>query len=159
MSEEMSKEITKNVGAADTGEPAGTQELESNQEQPKKYTDAEVDKIIARKIAAERKRVAKLVEAEQQESDLERREKELMIRELKADAKDELTEKGLPLCIANILNYDSKEAYEQSMETAQHFVAELHEAWEIKRATGKTPLNYINPSGSRADAIRNAFRP
>lgn len=159
MSEEMNNEMIEDVDAAATEEQAGAQPQEDGQEQPKKYTDADVDKIVARKIAAERKRVAKLAEAEQQESDLERREKELMKRELMADARDELAEKGLPLCIKDILNYGSREEYEQSMKAAQDLVAELHKAWEIKRATGRTPANYANHSGSQTEAIRNAFRP
>ncbi len=69
MSEEMNNEMIEDVDAAATEDEAGAQPQEDGQEQPKKYTDADVDKIVARKIAAERKRVAKLAEAEQQESE------------------------------------------------------------------------------------------
>lgn len=159
---EVNEEMIEEVDAATTEEQAGAQEQETGQDQPKKYTDAEVDKIIARKIAAERKRAAKLAEEQQQEqqqeSDFQRREKELMKRELRADARDELTEKELPLCIMDVLNYESKEEYEQSMKAAQNLVAELHKAWEIKRCTGRTPKAYT--SGNSTDGvIRNAFRP
>ncbi len=44
-------------------------------EPEKKYTDEDVDRIIAKKIAAERKRMSKLFNDEQQESELDKREK------------------------------------------------------------------------------------
>lgn len=42
------------AGAASTGEQAGSRE-----DQEKKYTDADVDRIVAKKIAAERSKAAK----------------------------------------------------------------------------------------------------
>lgn len=157
--EEMNNMTVDSVGAAGTEGQAGAQGQENGQGQPKKYTDADVDKIIARKIAAERRRAAKQAEEEQQESDLQHREKELAKRELRADARDELTEKGLPLCVADILNYDSKEGYGQSMEAVLAVVDELRKAWELERATGTTPRMYRNDGDPLSQAVRDAFRP
>lgn len=74
-----------------------------------------VASITTGKLAREREKFSKQQEAEQQESDFERRERELIIRELKADARDALDAKGLPTCLSKVLRYDSKEAYEESM--------------------------------------------
>lgn len=162
----MSEEMMKNVGAAATEEDtAGTQgnadDMESKNKTPqeKKYTDADVDRIVKKKIANERKRMQKLFNEEQQESDLDRRERELTKRELKADARDAISESGLPPCVADILNYNSKEEYESSLSTVFDVVAEIRKAVELERATGRTPRAYLSRSDDPEKAVKDAFRP
>ena len=162
----MSEEMMENVGAAATEEDtAGTQgnadDMESKNKTPqeKKYTDADVDRIVKKKIANERKRMQKLFNEEQQESDLDRRERELTKRELKADARDAISENGLPPCVADILNYNSKEEYESSFNTVLDVVAEIRKSLELERATGRTPRLYYTGQDDPGKAVRDAFRP
>lgn len=160
----MGEEMMENVGAAATEETAGTQGNSESAEshetaQEKKYTDADVDRIVKKKIANERKRMQKLFNEEQQESDLDRRERELTKRELKADARDSISEKGLPECVANILNYNSKEEYESSFNTVLDVVAEIRKSLELERATGRTPRLYSTGQADPGKAVRDAFRP
>ena len=51
------------------GDQSGSGEGEPGQEPEKKYTDKDLDRIIAKKIAAERKRMTKLFNDDQQESE------------------------------------------------------------------------------------------
>lgn len=139
---------TVDVGVEETTEDANSQE--------KKYTDADLDRIIGKRLAREREKVAKAQEEEKRVSDLDIREKELEKRELKADARDALSEKGLPKSLADLLDYGSKESYEASLARAEEIVQELHDLWEIKRATGRTPKAYGNSNG--IDPIGEAFR-
>lgn len=148
----MDEKNVKRVEAAATAETAGS--AESQEE--KKYTDADVDRIIASKLAREREKFSKQQEAEQQESDFERRERELTIRELKADARDALEAKGLPTCLSKVLKYDSKEAYEESMAAIEEVAGEMERHFEIKRATGVTPK--AMPQNNSGNSIRNAFK-
>lgn len=160
----MSEEMMENVGAAATEETAGTQGNSESVEfhetaQEKKYTDADVDRIVKKKIANERKRMQKMFNEEQQESELDRRERELTKRELKADARDAILKNGLPACVADILNYNSKEEYESSLNTAMNVIAEIRKSVELERATGRTPRAYSNMSTNPGKAVRDAFRP
>lgn len=98
----------------------GTEQNDSNQTPPapeKKYTDADVDRIIAKKIAQERNRMQKLFTEDQQESELDKREREVLERELRADARDALEKANLPLSLSKMLDYSSREAFDESYTT------------------------------------------
>lgn len=103
-----------------------------------------------------REKFSKQQEAEQQESDFERRERELTIRELRADARDALEAKGLPTCLSKVLRYDSKEAYEESMAAIEEVAEEMERHFETKRATGVTPK--AMPQKNSGNSIRDAFK-
>lgn len=157
MKEELN--VIDNVNAAGTEEQAGAQSSETIETpaQEKKYTDADVDKIIARKIAAERKKMSKLFNEEQQESEIEKRERNVLIRELKADAKDLLIAEGLPSSLASILAYETKEDFDASYKEVTKIFKEAVQR-EIKaRLRGETPRKGYGVSGD--EAIRDAFAP
>lgn len=145
-------------GAANTEEQAGAQSNdEGTAEQGRKYTDADLDKIIARKIAKERERMSKLFNEEQQESKIDNRERTVLMRELKADAKDKLIEQGLPSSLANLLNYDSKGDMEHSLEEVETiFSAAVQEGIKYS-LRGRTPRT--GSTGGTDMGIRNAFAP
>ena len=107
-------EETQAAGAEEQAGAQGEQSEEIQDQPEKKYTDADVDRIVAKKIAAERKRIQKLFKAEQQESEIEKRERDVTRRELMADAKDALVSDGLPSSLAKVMDYSDKEAYEKS---------------------------------------------
>ena len=119
--EEMSGANAAAEASTDTKEDnPGTEQNDSKQTPPapeKKYTDADVDRIIARKIAQERNRMQKLFTEDQQESELDRREREVTKRELRADAMEALTRDKLPCSLADMLNYSDKEAFDESYKT------------------------------------------
>ena len=155
MGEEMNMTAVENVEAANTEEQAGVPDTAGEEAPKKKYTDADLDRIIARKIAAERKRMSKMFNDEQQ-SELEERERNVLRRELKADAKDALINEGLPASLADILKYDSKEEYESSLNavTAAFKNAVDQAIKDVVR--GHTPRRGNPGTG---DMIRDAFSP
>lgn len=146
-------EMIEDVEAANTEEQAG----QAKGQGEKKYTDADVDRIIKNKLAREREKFSKQQQKEQKESELDKRERELEIRERKADARDEMRELGLPDCVSDILNFDSVENYKKSLKAVQNVANELRKAWESERAAGKTPKSYS--SGQPRDYVAEAFRP
>lgn len=108
--------IEEELAEGTQGDQNGSGEAEPGQKPEKKYTDEDVDRIIAKKIAAERKRMSKLFNDEQQESELDKRERDVLKRELRADAKDTLTSQGLPSTLADLIDYSDKESSEKSLE-------------------------------------------
>lgn len=160
MSEEIREEMIEGVEeAAGTEEQAGVQS-EEKQELEKKYTDADVDRIIAKKIAAERKRMSKLFNEEQQESEIEIRERNVLQRELKADAKDALIAEGLPVSLADILNYNSKEDMEASCANVIKVFKEALQQAAMEHFRGRTPTaSYSSIPSQGESAIKNAFAP
>ena len=157
---EENEVMIEEVGAANTEEQAGAQGDEGQEpvEQAKKYTDADVDKIIAKKIAKERERLHKLFVEDQQESELEIRERKVLERELKADAKDALIQQGVPSSLAGLMDYSSRENMESSMEEViKIFRASVRDG--IGNALrGQTP-RAGTPVCQSNDGIRDAFTP
>ena len=138
-------------------ETAGTEEAGDIRREEKKYTDADLDRILAKKIAAERQRMSKLFQEGQQETEMEKRERNVQIRELKADAKDALIADGFPYSLAGLLSYESKEAYEDSYREVTGIFRKAVEQTVKDRLRGSVPKT---GSAATADyALRNAFAP
>ena len=139
------------------GDQSGSGEGEPRQEPEKKYTDKDLDRIIAKKIAAERKRMTKLFNDDQQESDLDKRERDVLRRELRADAKERLASEGLPVALADLINYSDKEESEKSLdEVTATFRAAV--AQGVKDALkGNAPRVSTGGRVTESDLIRSAF--
>lgn len=138
----------ENQGNKEGQEPASEPE--------KKYTDADVDKIVAKKIAAERQRMQKLFIGEQQENEIEKRERDVLKRELMADAKDALINDGFPSSLAMVMNYSSKEDFEQSYREVTDVFREAMQQEYKRRLSGNAPKV---GSGNAKDPIAEAFAP
>lgn len=139
------------------GDQSGSGEGEPRQDPEKKYTDKDLDRIIAKKIAAERKRMTKLFNDDQQESDLDKRERDVLRRELRADAKERLASEGLPVALADLINYSDKEESEKSLdEVTATFRAAV--AQGVKDALkGNAPRVSTGGRVTESDLIRSAF--
>lgn len=74
MSDMQDNNVNANAG--------GVEENPGDQGQERKYTDADVDKIVARKIAAERDKATK-----KHDTELEQRERDVLRRELTMEAR------------------------------------------------------------------------
>ncbi len=131
--------------------------------QEKKYSDIDVDGIVARKLAKQKEQLAKQFAEQQQEqkkvSELDERERNIEIRERKADARDEIRSLDLPDSALEVLDCQSDEAYKKSLKALQGYTDDLRRKWEESRATGKTPKSYQNNGSGAADAIAAAFHP
>ena len=157
--ENKGNEVIEEVEAAATEERAGEETI-GRYDSVKKYTDSDVDKIVARKIKRERDRLKKLFNEEQEVSELEQRENNVRLRELKADAREALAERGLPGILANVLDYSDEESLKKSMdEVSEAFFAAVEH--EVKtRISGSVPRKSYGGAGSAAgNAIAKAFKP
>ena len=153
--------MNKNTGGAaveDTARDQAPENVQDGQsgEPEKKYTDADVDRIIARKIAAERRKLTREIDG-QRESDLDAREKNILKRELQADVKANLAAAGLPVTLADLLNYESKEACDQSYDT---LIAAFREAMQgqmnVRMRGAVVPRDVRLSAGT--DPVAAAFR-
>lgn len=160
---EQGVENTEEAQAASVEKQAGTQDYKGQEaEQEKKYTDADVDKIVARKIAAERKRMSKIFNEEQQENELEVRERNVLRRELMADAKDLLINDGFPSSLAKLLNYDSEESFGESYKEMTGIFNDAVQTALKDRLRGHTPIRGMtsgNKELTREKAFADAFAP
>lgn len=155
----MNNENINETDVPTVEEGKGVQDNEGQAQKPeKKYTDDDVNRIVARKIAAERKRMQKLFNNEQQESEIEVRERNVLKRELMADARDALTGEGLPSSLANLLSYDNKESFEDSYKAVVECFRDAVEVAVRTRLRGSTPKANCG-SFTKDSALRNAFSP
>lgn len=101
----------------------------------------------------------RLFTEEQQESDLEKRERAVLLRELKADAKDLLISRGLPAALSDLLNYENKEEMEKSMTEVGAAFSEAVERGIKARLRGETPRRGYGFAASGEQALHDAFKP
>lgn len=135
---------------------AGAEGADDGQAQEKKYTDDDVDRIIARRIAAERKRMSKLFNEGQQESELEIRERNVAKREMMADAKDALVRDELPYTLAGLMDYTDKESYEASYKEVTKIFRDAVQQQVKHLLRGSTPR--VSTGTRKAfDPIGDAF--
>ena len=146
-------------GKEKTGiEPETDPERDENPTEEKKYTDADLDRIIAKRIARERNRLSKMFKDEQEESDMEKRERDITRRELKADARERLSDAGYPVALADILNYEDNDAFEESYEQVTDIFTKALGKQLKKAFSGGTPKASMSPAAdSLDDKIRQAF--
>lgn len=134
-------------------------------EADKKYSDKDLNDIIAKKQAkwerdaqekvSEAQKLAKMnadekakYELEKTQEDLAKREAEITKRELTATTKEELVSKELPLELAEILNYSDADSVKSSMaavEKAFRGAVEKQVNEKLKGSAPKTGTTTANP--------------
>ena len=148
MEERTANNITHTTADAANAAPAqSAAENAGAQEQQRCFTQADLDRIVAQRLAraqrdmeqqiaqarsegrAEAERVAQMTEAEraahdaeaarEREEQLAQREAELTRRELRAEAIDALIAKGLPRELEQLLNYADAAACTQSINALE----------------------------------------
>lgn len=134
---------------------------DESQEQTKTFTQDEVDNIIKGRLAKERKswekqlvdqqteaeKLASMSEKEKKQyqeqkraKDLEAREAAITRRELTAQAKEQLADKGLPVTLAEILNFSDAESCSKSIETVEKAFQTAVEKAVEERIKGGKPI-------------------
>lgn len=171
------------AGTSSSGGSEGTGQGEEDKgDDPKTFTQEDVDKIIDKKFAqwqrkaeaeskkaieaamAEGERRAKLSAEErakeeqaQREAEFANREAELTRKELRAQAIETMAKDGIPAGMADILNYSDKESYEASYETVKKaYLASVQEGVEA-RMKGKPPKDSSGGASDYTAQIRRAM--
>lgn len=107
---------------------------------------ARLEALADEKIS-EAEKLSKMTELEKKEyqqkktaAEIEQKERDLTKRELMAEAKNTLSEKSLPLSLAELLNYTDAEACNKSLETVEKAFSDAVKAGvEEKLKGGKPP--------------------
>lgn len=152
-----------NTGNTDTttqNESTSNEKTETNQSE-KTFTQKDVDKLIQERVAREQAKWEKKVqderteaeklakmnadqkaeyEKQKREDELAKREKDITTRELRATAYETLAEKNLPKELVDILNYESAETCNKSIEAVEKaFQSAVEKAVNDKLRGGNPP--------------------
>lgn len=160
----------------DSGESGDNGNGDENQEQTKTFTQDEVDNIIKGRLAKERKlwkkqladqqteaeKLASMSEKEKKQyqeqkraKDLEVREAAITRRELTAQAKEQLADKGLPVTLAEILNFNDAESCSKSIGIVEKaFQSAVEKAVEERIKGGKPPKKVPGSANITLDSIK-----
>lgn len=131
--------------------------IETQPQDEKKYTDADVDAIIDKKFAKwkseqeakenEAKKLAKMNADEKQKYQLDQREQELANREqaiarkeLTAEAKAMLSERGLPVELVSVVDLSNAEAVTESVASIQKTWEDAVQKGVSDRMKGSAPI-------------------
>lgn len=131
--------------------------IETQPQDEKKYTDADVNEIINKKFAKwkseqeakenEAKKLAKMNADEKQKYQLDQREQELANREqaiarkeLTTEAKTMLSERGLPVELVNVVDLTSAETVTESVASIQKSWEEAVQKGIADRTKGSAPI-------------------
>lgn len=94
-------------------------------------------------------------EKEKREKELADREASITKRELAAAAKEQLAEKGLPLSLANVLNYSTAEACSASIDSVgKAFQEAVEKAVEERLSGGKPPKKADDKAAYTMDQVK-----
>jgi hypothetical protein len=96
-------------------------------------------------------------EKEKQEADFNKRLADLTARELKATAKETLAEKGLPLDLAEVLNYTDADACSKSIEAVQKAFQSAVEKAVNEKLRGDGPPKGGAGGGGAATTLAGAL--
>ena len=152
-----------NTGNTDTttqNETTSNEKTETNKSE-KTFTQKDVDKLIQERVAREQAKWEKKVqderteaeklakmnadqkaeyEKQKREDELAKREKDITTRELRATAYETLAEKNLPKELVDILNYESAETCNKSIEAVEKaFQSAVEKAVNDKLRGKETP--------------------
>lgn len=126
-------------------------------------------KLLADEKASEAEKLAKMNKEEKEKYAAEKRERELVAREteitkreLKAEAKIALADKGLPIGLAETLNYSDSDSCKKSIDAvSKAFQEAVQKAVEDKLKGGKTitkaPAGKSNPKDMSYEEFCNQF--
>ena len=95
-------------------------------------------------------------EREKKEKEIADREAAITKRELMATAKEQLAEKGLPISLADVLNYASAEECSASIEAVgKAFQEAVEKAVNDRRSGGKPPKKAGDKAAYTMEQIKN----
>ena len=158
----MPEELRENVetNEEENVDRVDNQQEETKQEEAKTFTQDEIDEMVksnvdravakalhkadeqrkeAEKLAAMNAKEKAEYEMNKKQQDLEERERNIQLRELTAEAKDMLIEKGLSSDLASILDYKDAESVKESINIIESAINKEAEKQVIERLKGRTP--------------------
>lgn len=95
-----------------------------NEQEERTFTQAEVDEIVNRRLARERRRQERT-----NDTDIDEREKALTVRELKCMAREKLFDAGMPASLADVLSYSDEKSLESAIDAIKSLNPSTPKAW------------------------------
>lgn len=120
-----------------------TQNNEEQTQEQKIFTQDEVEEIVKRRLARERRKT----EREQESDSGSDRDTTLEARELRIMAREKLFDEGLPSSLADVLKYSDEESLAKAIETIKGLDKQAPKSW------GQRQGSY----SSKPDPIRKAM--
>lgn len=119
----------------------------------KTFTQEQLDDIIEKRLAKERKRLRGMIE------DDEATKAELLRNKLQLSTTKKLTEEGYPISLAELMDYSNDENCNNSYnKVVEVFNEALQKKIDEKfRSYGRTPQHSGNIATNTADNLRSAF--
>lgn len=130
------------------------------------FTVDEVNEIVQKRLAKQKKNFEKNNPGSNEETsqeemskihDLEVREKNLHLREMKADVKDKLKGDGLPSDLVDYIDYSNDESIEKSYNNLKG-IFEKYKA-SIPKTPFSTGMAHSSATSKEHDPIAEAFKP
>lgn len=177
MSRLMDADTGANSGGNSGAETTETEEQKETTQTEKTFTQKDLDKIIQDRLSKEQSKWEKKVQEEKTEAEklakmkadekakyqeekrlaeIEKREKDITTRELKAQAYETLAEKGLPKDLVEILNYADAESCNKSIDAVEKAFQGAVEKAVNEKLKGNPPKQGTGTSSSDA-SLRAAF--
>ena len=127
------------------------------------FSQEEVNEIVKKRLARERdgQQGPAFGQAGRLAKELALREQEVLKRERKIQAKEELAAGGLPAEAAELLHYDSEEAFRDSFSAMQELLLDKLQVsvQEMFREGGRVPPRSTESAPARPDPLKAAFLP
>lgn len=138
----------------------GAEQSEEDPKKVKKYSDEDVDRIVKRRLAQQHKKFEKILNPV--ETELDRREREVTIRECRAEGKERLVDEGLPVELLDLMDLSNKDGFEESCKKVTEIFKKFKEDQKIAFAKqyfkGQTP-KYIGKTYDPNKDFKSAFAP
>lgn len=108
-----------------------TAQQENQNQEPRTFTQEEVDEIVRKRLARERKKT----DANNDQESGSDREKTLEDRELKVMAREKLLDAGMPSSLADVLRYSDEKSLEKAMETIKNLDRGVPKSWGERQSS------------------------
>lgn len=139
--------------------------VEDKKKDEKLFTQDEVNKIVQDRVQREKARTQKLVNGDEFSLELLEREKNIELREMKADAKESLNDLNIPndLNFMELINFSDRKAMEKSLRVIEEIYSKFETTIEERvrieikdRLRGHAPPASSN--GFFVDRTADAFK-
>ena len=159
LSNEMTSQIEEDGTAAMTDTDAAAPEQEKQEKQERTFTQAELDAIVQKRIVEVKQKAEQRnkMTADERIAEIERREQELVQKEIKATAKTMFQDKQLPEELADIIPFNSKEELPIQIEAIREAIYKWSAARPVK-LRGAVPGSFSGTQTESLDAVGESFR-
>lgn len=149
----------QDAAAGQTAQQGQQNQQEDAGQQPRTFTQEDVDKIVENRLARERRRFSSVISGrDPRELELEERENAVRKREMQVTARAMLSEHGLHDDALELLNYEDEDKLQKSVELLKSIIDNSTRSQVDKVLRGGRPIKKApEPEYHRNNGLRDAF--